>query len=129
MRATITSALLVLGLFATGAFAPKCNLQVETSDVVLDLNPNDYCGHSSVTIQNVAVSKCVNNGALCRNYHYRFMELLVRRCCVPRLDSLQNITDTVQVSNSDNSCTKTVTYTFANATGCKCAKVGEVSQL
>lgn len=129
MRATTEGVLLlVLGLFAIAAFAAdKCILEVETINVQLDLSPsNDYCDQSSVTINGIVKSKCKNNGDNCKNYHHRWKSTLNRRCCVPVNATTQIVTGTVQVSNSDNSCTKDVTYRFANATECKCSSVGKV---
>ena len=127
MRAKIVGVLLVFGiLIATGA-SSSCNLQVDTANVVLTLSPSsNYCDQTSVTIPNVAKSKCVNNGALCRNYHYLYQSLLWRRCCVPKAAGMQNVTGTVTVSNGSG-CSKTVTYMFVNATDCKCTNVGGVT--
>lgn len=132
-RTTIAAILVVFGIFAPGAFAPpppKCILTVDTTDVVLSLSPaSDYCDQTSVTISSVSKGRCKNDGAKCKNSHYRYLEFLDRKCCVPIDSSTQTVTGTIQVSNADNSCTKTVTYTYANITACKCTRVGEVTYL
>lgn len=127
MRTTPVCVLLVLGLFATGVFAPpRCVLLVDTADVVLTLSPaSDYCGQTSVTIPSVSKSKCSNNGALCRNDHLVYKATLRRSCCVPDLATVQNITGDIEVSSGG--CSKTVTYTFANFSQCECNLVGEVT--
>ena len=103
---------------------PKCTLEVETVNVAVPLNPpSEYCGHSSVTVENVVRGYCSNNGHTCINYHYRHTETLLRQFCIPLHTT--NIVGTKTVTG--NGCSKTVTYTFANVTECECEYIGTAS--
>ena len=92
-----------------------CKLKVETVDVDVPLNPS-VCGQSSVTVTSIKRGFCINNGDNCVSMHYRHAEVLLEQCCIASTAS--TVEGTVPVSSGG--CSQTVTYTFTNATDCKC---------
>ena len=113
-----------LGPDGSSAADSRCTLQVETTDVVLNLSPSsDYCDQSSVTVFAVKKGSCSNNGNRCSNTHNRYSEKLNEQLCVAKTND--TITGTTTVTGPG--CQKTVTYRFTNITECKCELVAEVS--
>lgn len=94
----------------------RCSLVVDTISVQLALDPAAYCGHSSVVINGIVLSKCSNSGDDCENYHYPDSSP-EEQFCIAKTSTLVSGTHTVY---GGGGCEQTVNYEFANITSCEC---------
>lgn len=119
--AVVTLLLMLIG-FVANSVSTKCDVVQETISVTLDLDPaSDYCGQSSITINNIVRGNCSNNGDNCENYHDRDVGEYDNEetFCVPTTTTVVSGSVSIPVPN----CGKSVNYRYVNIIACGCKLV------